>query len=96
MFLQLGKSYLFYNFIYKLAWEPSFAWRINFRFKSKPTQLGIFTRANTIFLVLSSYTIKIWGKSVKVLMSLQTEITTFIDIHHFLYRQIIFGKKIDW
>ena len=56
---------------YALAREPGFVWKIKFRSKSQPTQLG----AKNISVVLSSSPVEIWGKCAST--SKQTEITIF-------------------
>ena len=47
-----------------LAWEPSFAWKLNLLYTSKFLNLDS-NQAKNIPMVLSSVSIIIWGKSVK-------------------------------
>ena len=46
-----------------LAWEPSFSWKLNLRFKSQPTQLQIFLTKQRAF-----HLFEFWGKLVKGFM----------------------------
>ena len=64
------------------------AWKLKFLFNSLPSRLNLFYQAKSIPLVLPSYPIQIWGKSVKGFLSydrtykfeqtnIQTEITFY-------------------
>ena len=79
----------FYN---KLAWEPSIftpavylCWVVNYDFCYFSLNLESQSQTKNIPLVLPSFPVKIWGKSVKGFLSFdrtrrQTEITTFLYI----------------
>ena len=52
-----------------LAGKPSFPWKRSYLYKSQSITLRPFNQANNILVVLQSFPIKIWGKSVKGFLS---------------------------